>query len=124
MDRRQVKMCIHLAVQISLFARSNGRTTCEGDNQTEQGQPLHFAERYRSATRVLGAGRASARHVTSTRVGCSAWLASITGAWSMSMTPRRGGIDIAALEPRSLGRDQSQLLWAEDRRGKFLCATT
>ena len=34
-----------------------------------------FAERQRSATRVLGAGRASARTVTSIRVGCSAWLA-------------------------------------------------
>src|SRR5699024_5577182 len=33
-----------------------------------------FAQRQRSATRVLGAGRASARHVTSIRVGCSAWL--------------------------------------------------
>ena len=33
-----------------------------------------FAERQRSATRVLGAGRASARTVTSIRVGCSAWL--------------------------------------------------
>jgi len=32
------------------------------------------AERQRSATRVLGAGRASARNVTSIRVGCSAWL--------------------------------------------------
>jgi len=34
-----------------------------------------FAERQRSATRVLGAGRAQARNVTSIRVGCSAWLA-------------------------------------------------
>ena len=34
-----------------------------------------LAQRYRSATRVLGAGRASARNVTSIRVGCSVWLA-------------------------------------------------
>ena len=33
-----------------------------------------FAERQRSATRVLGAGHAKAWNVTSIRVGCSAWF--------------------------------------------------
>ena len=37
-------------------------------------QPTHFAERYRSATRMLGAGCASAQNVTSIGVGCSDWL--------------------------------------------------
>src|SRR5690606_32502511 len=47
------------------------------------------AERQRSATRVLGAGRAQARNVTSIRVGCSAWFGPVRQPITKNAAPQR-----------------------------------